>query len=88
MSGFKLIDTETLGGQILADVDLTDNELSITVRLWVESVTKYQDKKNSKWIDWIVRDMLRDTYSLTKYGYELEAKHTTNGQRPIFKIDA
>jgi len=87
MSGIKLIELNTIGGEVLSNVDV-NSELALSVRQFVESVTKYQNKKTSKTIDYLVRDMLRDIDSLKIYGYAIAAKHTTSGQIEIFKVGA
>lgn len=87
MSKAKFINLNTIGGEVLSNVDVT-SELALSVRKFVESVTKYQNKKTSKTIDWLVRDMLRDIDSLKIYGYAIESKHTTSGQTETFKVGA
>lgn len=87
MSGRKLIEINTIGGEVLFNVDVT-SELALSVRKFVESVTKYENKETSKTIDYLVRDMLRDIDSLKIYGYAIAAKHTTSGQIETFKAGA
>ena len=87
MSGIKLIELNTIGGQVLSNVDV-NSELAISVRQFVESVTKYQNKKTSKTIDYLVRDMLRNIDGLKEYGYAIESKHTASGQIETFKVGA
>jgi len=87
MSRPKMIDNQCFLGQTMAKID-TNTELGFIVRSWVESVTKYQNKKTSRIIEFLVRDMLSDPEQLAEYGFAIEAKHTTSGQIEIFKVGA
>jgi len=90
----KLSETTSISGLYISDndpmfnIDFANDKLACEVRDLVRANTKYKDKENSKWIQWLVIDVLRDRNAFLKWGYEIMEKHTADGSSVVIKVGA